>query len=166
LGRSQALASIALVALCAACTHLPSAIERPFRVPGEKILDFPAAVATEFDCAKKKLPWFKLEKLEVWPKRLAPGGELGHRLVYVLCTAGPTDVVTGPLVTRVLYRGEPVLSDTVKKYDLRPGRWQVDVFVKVPATAPDGLYALELGFAGAPVRFKRAENFAVEGGAK
>jgi len=155
-----------LGALALACAQLPAPLDRPFREPGQKLVDFPAAVAKEFGCAKRKLPWFKLEQLEVWPKRLRPGEELGHRMVYVLCTAGPTKVVTGRLDTRVLFRGNAIVSEPEPAYDLRPGRWRVDVFVRVPPNAADGLYALELEFASADIRFRGSETFAVESPAK
>jgi hypothetical protein len=97
---------------------------------------------------------------------LEAGKELGHRLVYVLCTEGPTDVVTGKLDTRIVYRGQAILKESNPSYDLRPGRWAIDVFVTVPATASDGLYALELDFKSPSVKFNRSETFAVEAATK
>src|SRR5262249_16504719 len=82
------------LAACLSCQYMPPQLERPFRKPGVRLVDFPEKVGIEFNCASQKLPWFKLETLEVWPKRLEAGKELGHRLTYVLCTDGPTDVVT------------------------------------------------------------------------
>jgi hypothetical protein len=141
---------------------MPGAVERPFRKPGVRLVDFPEKVGAEFNCASQKLPWFKLETLEVWPKRLEAGKSLGYRMGYVLCTDGPTDVVTGKLETRIVFRGKPVLREPEESYDLRPGRWVVDVFVNVPPNAADGLYALELEFKGSGVKFERSETFAVE----
>ncbi len=168
MGHSQRLGGLALALLlgCASCAYLPAAVERPFRKPGVRLVDFPEKVGVEFNCASQKLPWFKLETLEVWPKRLEAGKELGYRLVYVLCTEGSTDVVTGRLETRVAYRGAPILRELDSAYDLRPGRWMVDVFVTVPASASDGLYALELEFKSARVKFARSETFAVEAAKK
>jgi hypothetical protein len=145
---------------------MPEPIERPFRKPGVRLEQFPEDVSSEYNCASQKLPWFKLEKLEIWPKHLQAGEELGHRLVYSLCTAKPTAVVTGKLETRIIYLGEAIVRDTDVKYDLRPGRWVVDVMVQVPPTAPDGLYALELEFKGGGVKFAGNETFWVEGAAK
>ena len=145
---------------------MPEPLERPFRKPGVRLEEFPEQVSAEYNCSGQKLPWFKLEKLEVWPKRLEAGKELGHRLVYSLCTQNPTAVVTGKLETRIVYRGEPVLRDTDAKYDLRPGRWVIDVMVTVPPSAPEGLYALELEFKGSGVKFSGSETFAVEAAAK
>ncbi|MFI5317489.1 MAG: hypothetical protein ACHQ6T_17445 [Myxococcota bacterium] len=145
---------------------MPAALERPFRKPGVRLADFPDKVAVEFSCATQKLPWFKVETLEVWPKRLAAGKELGYRLTYVLCTQGATEVVTGKLETRISFRGQAILREPDSAYDLRPGRWVVDVFVTVPATAEDGLYALELEFKSPAVKFARSETFAVEAAEK
>ena len=141
---------------------MPAAIERPFRKPGVRLVDFPEKVGVEFNCASQKLPWFKLETLEVWPKQLEAGKELGHRLVYVLCTEGPTDVVTGKLETRVVFRGQPILREPEPAYDLRPGRWMIDVFVTVPPSAQEGLYALKLDFKSPSVKFSSSEDFVVE----
>jgi len=170
LGDPQAIAgralALALAALVAACAYMPEAIERPFRKPGVHLVDFPEKVNEEFNCSSQKLPWFKLETLEVWPKRLDAGTDLGHRMTYVLCTDGPTDVVTGKLETRIMYRGQPILRETEPSYDLRAGRWSVDVFVTVPPTAQEGLYALELDFKSPSVKFNRSETFAVEAAKK
>ncbi|HXZ84829.1 MAG TPA: hypothetical protein VEI82_05010 [Myxococcota bacterium] len=166
MGDPQAIAAralaLALAALGIACAYLPAAIERPFRKPGVHLVDFPEKVNEEFNCASQKLPWFKLETLEVWPKRIAAGQDLGHRMTYVLCTEGPTDVVTGKLETRIMYRGQAILHETNPAYDLRAGRWAVDVFVTVPPAAQEGLYALELEFKSPSVKFTRSETFAVE----
>jgi hypothetical protein len=168
LGHSQRLTALALAIAfgCASCAYLPGPVERPFRKPGTRLVDFPEKVDVEFNCASQKLPWFKLETLEVWPKRLEAGKELGHRMVYVLCTDGPTDVVTGKLETRIVFRGQPILREADTAYDLRPGRWVVDVFVTVPPSASDGVYALELEFKGGGVKFSGKETFAVEAAKK
>jgi hypothetical protein len=164
LGHSQRLSALALafVLACCSCAYVPGPLERPFRKPGVHLEDFPEKVGKEFNCASQKLPWFKLETLEVWPKRLEAGEVLGHRVTYVLCTDGPTDVVTGTLETRIVFRGQPILRESDPAYDLRPGRWVVDVFVTVPKSAADGLYALELEFKSPTVKFSRSETFAVE----
>jgi len=141
---------------------MPAALERPFRKPGVRLVDFPEQVNEEFNCSSQKLPWFKLESLEVWPKRLDAGTDLGHRMIYVLCTDGPTDVVTGKLETRIMFRGQAILRETNPAYDLRAGRWSIDVFVTVPPSAQEGLYALELDFKSPTVKFNRSETFAVE----
>ncbi len=166
MGHPSALAGLCLALLVSACASLPAPLDRPFRAPGQKLKHFPEAVSAEFSCEKQKLPWFKIEELEVWPKRVQAGGQLGHRMVYVLCTGGPSDVVTGRLDMRILHRGQPVVDVPEPAYDLRPGRWVVDVFVAVPPGASDGMYALELAFESKDVHFARSESFVIEAGSK
>lgn len=166
MGDSTAIARLLLVLCLTGCASLPAPLDRPFRKPGQRLTDFPEAVAEEFGCSKQKLPWFKLEELEVWPKRVDAGGQLGHRLVYVLCTGRPSDVVTGRLEMRILHRGKPIVDVPEPRYDLRPGRWVVDVFVAVPPQASDGIYALELAFKSPTVSFAKSETFVVEARAK
>jgi hypothetical protein len=164
LGHSQRLGALALATAlgCLSCAYMPAAIERPFRKPGVRLVDFPEKVGVEFNCSSQKLPWFKLETFEVWPKRLEAGTELGYRVVYVLCTGDSTDVVTGKLETRVVFRGQPILREPEPAYDLRPGRWMIDVFVTVPPSAEEGLYALKLDFKSPSVKFSSSEDFVVE----
>jgi hypothetical protein len=162
MGDSKALAALVLAASCLSCAYLPAPVDQYFRKPGVQLGEVPEKVAEQYQCQNQKLPWFKLEKLEVWPKRLHAGEELGHRLVYALCMDGATDVVSGKLDTRIVYRGKPIVSDTDPKYELRPGRWIVDVFVTVPPVAAEGLYALELEYKSGSVRFKDSRTFVVE----
>ena len=161
----KALAALVLL-LTGGCAHLPSPLDRPFRTPGEKLVDFPEAVRAEFGCEKKKLPWLQVESQELWPKRVQAGQELGHRLVYVLCTSEPTEVVSGTLETRLVHRGKSSLLESLPDHDLRPGRWIVDVFMTVPSDAPDGVYELEIAFKSPSLHFARRETFAVEPASK
>jgi hypothetical protein len=119
-------------------------------------------VRAEYGCEKKKLPWLEVESQEIWPKRVRAGEELGHRLVYALCTAAPTQVVSGTLETRIVHRGQSTVLESLPNHDLRPGRWVVDLFITVPPDAPDGVYALEIAFEGSGLAFERQETFAVE----
>lgn len=158
----KALAALALLLAGTTCAHLPSPLDRPFRKPGERLASFPEEVTAEFACAKKKLPWLFVERQELWPKRVRAGAELGHRLVYVLCTAAPTEVVPGKFETRIVHRSNAVVLESLPNYDLRPGRWIIDFFVQVPPDAAQGVYALEVAFEGAALKFVREETFAVE----
>jgi hypothetical protein len=161
LEHSKALAALALL-LAAGCASLPGPLDRPFRRPGEKLAAFPEDVRAEYGCEKKKLPWLQVESQELWPKRVHAGEELGHRLVYALCTTSPTEVVAGTLETRIVHRGKTSVLESLPNHDLRAGRWIVDVFLTVPPEAPVGVYELEIAFESASVRFARRETFAVE----
>lgn len=166
MGGAKAVAALVLGLTCASCASLPAPLDRPFRTPGEKLVAFPEAVGIEYGCDQKKLPWFEVESQEIWPKRVNAGDEVGHRLVYVLCTPSPTEVVTGTLETRIVHRGKATVLESLPQHDLRPGRWIVDLFVNVPAQAPDGIYALEIAFKSPSVNFQRQETFAVEPAAR
>jgi len=121
-------------------------VDRPFRKPGEHLWAFPDAVWSEYDCDHKSLPYFEIEYHDLYPRRLSPGDEFSHRLVYVLCPEKPTGVVTGALDTRILHRGDVIVAGRDLSYDLKPGRWVIDRFVRLPQSAQVGVYALEVSF--------------------
>jgi len=148
--------------LTLSCSATLSYLGRPFRKPGERLRAFPEEVWEEYSCDSKELPYFKIEQVELYPRRLEPGEEFGHRLVYVLCPLHTTGVVTGKFDTRILHRGQPLVIDTQERYDLKPGRWVVDAFIRLPETAEVGLYALELRFDSKIIRFQRSLDFAVD----
>ena len=60
------------------------------REPGQELVDLPAKVERQYDCDEKKLPFFRLEKNELNPNRVRPGGEFNHRMVYAMCPEKPT----------------------------------------------------------------------------
>ena len=96
------------------------------------------------------------------PRRLKPGELFKQRLIYALCTAASTGVVTGKLETRIMHRGNAVVHEKDVAYDLKPGRWVVDSFVRLPEGADVGIYAFELEFDSPDVKFDRTMTFAVE----
>ena len=155
-----ALACLALGT--ASCAGVMNWLDRPFRSPGERLKDFPESVWNEYTCDEQELPFFEIERLELYPRRLKPGEQFGHRLVYVLCPERTTGVVTGELQTRILFRGTPIVHSADARYDLKPGRWVVDAFIELPPTAEMGVYALELQFASRSIQFERSLVFAVE----
>ncbi len=158
----KALAALLVVALGAACTSVISALDRPFREPGEHLKAFPDKVWKQYDCEKQPLPFFKIELLDLSPRRLKPGELFKQRLIYALCTAASTGVVTGNLETRIMHRGSAVVHEKDPAYDLKPGRWVVDSFVRLPEEAEVGIYAFELEFKSPEVSFDRTMTFAVE----
>ena len=153
----------ALACCLLSCTTVRNYVDRPFRTPGEHLRTFPDKVWSEYGCDDKELPFFAIEYLELHPRRLAPGEEFGHRLIYVLCPEAPTGVVTGALHTQILHRGVPIVEDLDRAYDIKPGRWVLDSFVKLPPTAKTGVYALRIGFESRRIQFDRTLTFAVEG---
>ena len=131
------------------------------RKPGERLAAFPEAVWEEYGCAERKRPFLEIERYEISPKRLKPGDEFAHQLVYALCPRRLTEVVTGRLTMRIRYKGEPIVHDTEADFVLKPGRWVVDSFVGLARTAEPGIYAYEIEFESDDVNFDRLQTFMV-----
>ncbi len=158
-----------LVVLCLiclanlACATWVGHARRVIREPGQKLLDLPEEVEEYYACAGRDLPHLELERNELNPNRIQPGGELNHRIVYALCPRRSTEVVTGTLTTQVRFRGRVVVRERVPDFEFKPGRWSVDSFVKLPEAAEAGIYALEIRFEGGPVRLAESLTFGVDG---
>ncbi len=157
MGDPKALIGLFALGLLCAC-----ALITPVREPGERLEDFPETVWKQKKCDKQELPYFEIEKLELWPRRLGPGEQFRQRLVYTLCPTRPTGVVTGSLETKILHRGKTIVRQHVSEYDLKPGRWVVDALVQLPENAKQGVYALELRFSSSEVEFERLLQFVVD----
>ncbi len=144
------------------CAGMFWSLEKAFRKPGERLTTFPEKVSAEYDCPNKDLPFFSIEENELIPRRMKPGGEFNHRLVYVMCPDRPSAVITGRLETRIHFRGEAIVRETITAYHLKPGRWVVDAFIQLPPEAEAGIYSFELDFSSRPVKFAKVLNFVVE----
>ncbi len=162
----QALAVLMAAVLGTGCMSVMSVIDRPFREPGEHLKAFPEKVWKQYECDKQPLPFFKIEQLDLSPRRVKPGEQFKQRLVYALCTAASTGVVTGRFETRIMYRGHAVVHEGDSQYDLKPGRWVIDSFVRLPEEAEVGIYAFELEFKSDLIEFEKSMTFAVEAARK
>jgi hypothetical protein len=162
-----ALAPVAALALGVAlafapgCASLRWSLQKWLRSAGTANLAFPEPVFEQYGCGARSLPFLAIELDELVPPRVRPGGEFNHRMVYALCPAAPTEVVTGLLHTRIRFRGEP-LYDESGTYELRPGRWRVDAIVEIPPDAEAGVYAYEISFAAPQLSFERSLTFLIE----
>jgi len=146
MGDSKALAGgVVCLALSLAVATGCSFLKLHLREPGHRNRTFPDAVAAEYHCDKRPLPFFQLEENELLPKKVAPGKEFNQRLVYVMCPDKPTAVVPGKLRTRILFEGKTILEEIVDE-KLRPGRWVLDSFITLPEEADPGLYAMDVKF--------------------
>jgi hypothetical protein len=161
MGHSKAVAAVVLVAALAALGCRSIVGGRALRTPGEKLEALPERVAEEYGCDRAAPPFFKLERNEVVPERVAAGEAVNHRIVYALCSARPTDVVRGALETRIVHDGATLVRDRDPAYQLKPGRWVVDATVEIPPAAQAGLYAIEVVFESKTVRFQDERSFAV-----
>jgi hypothetical protein len=139
---------VALLVVAAGCATpvWVGKLRRAVREPGQELVDLPGKVERQYGCAEKKLPYFRLEKNELNPNRVPAGGELNHRMIYAMCPEKPTEVIEGTLVTRIRFKGTPIVTETLEPFELKPGRWIVDAFITLPENAEEGVYALEVGF--------------------
>jgi len=144
--RAAGLVALLIGAVACATPVWVGNLRRALREPGQELVDLPGKVERQYDCKEKKLPFFRLEKNELNPRLVHPGGELNHRIVYAMCPESPTAVIEGTLVTRIRFKGEPILNETLDPFEIKPGRWIVDAFIVLPESAEEGVYALELSF--------------------
>ncbi|MGI9433174.1 MAG: hypothetical protein ACR2PQ_13215 [Myxococcota bacterium] len=160
--RALALCGVALLLSSCAPSQFLGSARRAFRDPGEHLVALPQEIADEYDCATRPLPHFQLERNEVNPVRVRAGAEFNHRMVYALCPTSPTAVVPGSFTTRIVFKGRDLVVDTIPGFEIKPGRWVVDAFVRLPESAEVGVYALEIGFASEVIRFDESVTFGVE----
>ncbi len=162
MGDSKAVAALALAALLATgCATQRWALVKHFRAPGEQIRDFPEVVWEQYDCALQHRPFFVVEENELFPSRVEAGGDFNHRLVYAMCPSEPTGVVAGQLVTRIRFKGRPIVRQNEERWEIKPGRWVVDTSVELPESAEPGVYAYELEFASDSIAFEKQLTFVV-----
>jgi hypothetical protein len=157
LGLPHALTGALLLSTALGCATL----DKLTRKPGERLEAFPEAVWEEYGCDERKRPFLEIERYEISPKRLKPGDEFAHQLVYALCPRRVTEVVTGRLTMRIRYKGKPIVHDTDTGFELKPGRWVVDSFVGLAPTAEPGIYAYEIEFESADLNFDHLQTFMV-----
>ena len=159
---ATAVFGLVLLGLISGCASLTWSVKKSLRTPGERLKHFPEVVWEEYECDKQKRPFFKIEQNDIVPPRVKPGGEFAHRMVYVMCPSRPTGVVSGRLLTRIRFRGDPIVRETTEAYDLKPGRWVVDAEVQLPADARPGIYAYEVAFKSSRIEFEKRLTFVVQ----
>jgi hypothetical protein len=162
LGHPKIAAWLLLAGLATGCAGLRWSVQKALREEGARLADFPEAVAAEYGCASRELPFFEIEQSEILPPRVRAGGEFNHRLVTVLCPARPTEVEIGTLVEEIRFRGRIVHGETRERFEIRPGRWILDAMVELPPDAEPGVYAYELRFSAPHVAFEQRWTFSVE----
>ncbi len=157
-----AAACLLLASLATGCAPLRWSVQKAVREEGARLADLPEAVAAEYGCAQRRLPFFEIERGEIVPPRVPAGGEFNHRIVSVFCPAHPTEVEVGRLVEGIRFRGRILHGETRERFEIRPGRWVLDAFVELPADAEPGVYAYELRFEGPSFAFEESWSFVVE----
>jgi hypothetical protein len=136
---------------------------RAMREPGQRLIDLPDRVTHDYGCGERSLPHLEVEHTEINPNRVEAGARLNHRIVYALCPTAATEVVKGVLITQVRFKGRIVMRDDDPSFEFKPGRWSVDTFVRLPADAETGVYALEVLFHEGNVRLDESLIFGVDG---
>jgi hypothetical protein len=146
----------------ACASPLAGKVRRSIRSPGEKNAALPEEVWDKYECARRKLPFLRVESFELSPERIKAGEEFNHRWVYSLCPLTPTSVVGGRLETRIFFKGQPIVTDDNERFELKPGRWVIDTFVEVPPNAEPGVYSIEIRFVARSAKFLKRRTFAVQ----
>ncbi len=134
---------LALAFLASGCATGPLDVSEH---PGATLLTTAPAVAGEYACDERRLPWLGLEANAIVPAPVAAGGEFAHRLVTVMCPVYPEQRLVGALRTRIRLGDDVVADDTVQAFEIAPGRWRVDALVTLPPEATLGVYTLEVQF--------------------
>lgn len=159
MGHSKVVASLLIALLSLGCASLRWSIQKALRDEGIENQSFPEQVWEEYDCETQRRPFFILEKNELVPPKVKPGGEFNHRMVYVMCPLRATAVVAGQFSTRIRFKGEAIVENTDRSYEIKPGRWVVDAFVEIPEDAEPGVYAYEIEFNGKGLAFDKSLTF-------
>jgi hypothetical protein len=137
-------------------------MEKGLRKPGETLVSHPDVVWKERQCAKLQRPYVDIDLNEVLPPRVTAGEEFSHRMIYSMCPQRAGEAVVGDLSRRITINGNTVFEDVSRRFALRPGQWQLDAFIGIPAAAPAGVYAVEVAFSGGTVQFQRSASLVVE----
>ena len=161
MGHSKVIVLALMLASCAQIQRQAASMKESRREPGAKMQASPEQVAQELGCEHRQLPYVVLEKSELLPRTVRNGEEFNHRFIYAACPRQPGRTIVGTLRTRIYYNGEVVWNDVDKTFDIRPGRWTFDTFIKVPNTALSGKYQIDLDFRSSHIRFKNSEHFVV-----
>jgi hypothetical protein len=64
-------------------------------------------------------------------------------------------------VTRIRFRGDPIVRERTEAYEIKPGRWVVDAEVSLPSAAEAGVYAYEVEFSAGALHFAESLTFVV-----
>ena len=105
-------------------------------VPGPKLLLEHEALSKELQCDRLKLPLLALEANTLSPERVAPGGEVHHRLTYAFCPTPGSGPEKGVLLRKLSLKGKVVFLDQDKNFVLTPGRSAVGRLLPGPGGRP------------------------------
>ncbi len=152
-----------LSGIIVSCSQVVYTVKMSMRKPGERLVLHPAKAFKKYGCADRR-PFLKLINYEVLPPEVAPGEEVNQHVEYLFCPERPSQVEAGILRRRIYYKGEVTFEDIDAGFELKPGVWALDAFIKVPENAPEGVYYLEVRFKSRSRRlsFRRGQDFVVQ----
>jgi hypothetical protein len=128
---------------------------------GSKQVQNGPSVWKEYRCGTKTLPFIVLERNEIPLSIVQPGEEFRQSFLYALCSAEPSKSVEVTLSRTIVSKGKTVIRDTVKHFELKPGRWAVNALVNVPPQAKPGAYELQLSLTSQTITIKGVVPFFV-----
>lgn len=135
--------------------------QRP-RPPGETLLTHPNDIANAPECARQKLQPVTLDSNEVVPETLQPGNQLNHHLTYTMCPSKNAEVIRGNLYRRLYYEGKVELENVTEGFEFKPGKWSVDDYIELPATAHEGVYSFQMAFVSKPFKIEDSRYVVVK----
>ena len=115
------LSTVVAAAVTLGCAQLQTQLRLQLRKPGETLVTMPKPVAAQYNCSKRRLPFFRVEESQLAPERMRPGGRFNHRFTYVMCPSKLAEVIEGTLYTQIHYKGRAVYTDKIKR-ELQPGQ--------------------------------------------
>lgn len=113
---------------------------KSFREPGEDRVSSPKSAYETYRCNKSLL---YLESLEVIPNIVSPGKEINQRIRYAYCSPEFSKIVPGKITRTIFHKGQKQFED-LTDYSFKPGIWNVDAFIEIPAEVEEGNYSFEI----------------------
>ncbi len=142
--------------------ELQSQIVKAFRTqPGEKMVASPDKTREQYPCSPRLGVILAVENVEAVPVAILPGEEINHHLRYALCNPDLSSPVAGRITRTLLFRGATIFRD-ITPYEFKPGIWEVDAFIRVPAGAESGVYSIETVLEGGPKAVRRVCSFTIK----
>jgi len=126
---------------CATVTGVWERLVFETRRPGEDRIRTTEETVVAYQKASAKRPLFVLERSEVIPTTVSPGGKIAHRFIYAFLPEIPSQTLRGRVRREIFFRGSSVLQDDTDM-EFKPGTWHVDVRIPIPGRAEEGIYAL------------------------
>ena len=129
--------------------------------PGRKLVVLPDAIWKRENCDVRPLPYIRLERSDVQPRRAKPGDEVIYKLAYVACVPPQPGYLLGEIHTRIHFQGRLQSQRSDTNYPVETGKWVVNTKIDVPAHAKPGRYALMAVVSAAGASIKDEIGFEV-----